>query len=47
MLDSDLQPVFVLDEVAGIRVSRPYGIVQRELLELYEGDHHEMQGALD
>ncbi len=47
MLDSYLQPVFVLDEVAGIRVSCPYGIVQRQLLELYDGDHREIEGALD
>ena len=47
MLDSDLQPGFVLAEVAGIRVSCPYGIVQQPLLELYDGDHREIQGALD
>ncbi len=47
MLAPDLQPVFVLDEVAGIRVSCPYGIVQRQLLELNDGDHREIQGALD
>ena len=30
MLASDLQPVLVLDEVAGIRVACPYGIVRRQ-----------------
>ncbi len=47
VFDSYLQAMLVLDEVIEIWVSCSYGIVQRQLLELYDGDHREIQGALD